>query len=175
MSRYKLGFLAVNVVGGIAVLASYVLWLGNPSNDSGALWGSIVGMGRTLYTVSMLAAAVGYFCFFAYLLADGRRGPDADARWARLTQILTLVLFPSSWWMPLTFEFLDAPSASLWWAMRTALFLVGGASLALLLAIVRDRRPATPVGHRLAVAGAVAFCVQTTLLDAFVWPLFFPR
>ena len=50
----KSSFVLLNVTGGIAVLGSYVLWLSNPSNDAGALWGSIAGAGRTLYTVSML-------------------------------------------------------------------------------------------------------------------------
>lgn len=173
MSVHQRGFLGVNVVGGIAVLASYVLWLGNPSNDAGALWGSIAGAGRTLYTVSMFTAAAGYFLFFPYLLRDS--GDGADERWARFTRVLTVVLFPATWWMPLTYEYLDAPSPALWWAMRCSLFLVGGGSLALLAAIARDRRPASRTAHRLAVIGAVFFCIQTAVLDAFVWPLCFPK
>ena len=174
MSKHQRGFLGLNVVGGIAVLASYVLWLGNPSNDAGALWGSIPDGGRTIYTVSMFAAAAGYFLFFPYLLRDCG-GVEADERWARFTRIIALVLFPSSWWMPPTYEYLDAPSPALWWAMRLTLFTVGGASLTLLAAIVCDRRQASPLAHRLAVIGAVLFCIQTAVLDAFVWPLFFPR
>jgi len=47
MSPEKRAFLLNNVVGGLAVLGSYAIWLANPSNDGGALWGSIAGAGRT--------------------------------------------------------------------------------------------------------------------------------
>jgi hypothetical protein len=36
-------------------------------------------------------------------------------------------------------------------------------------------RPRQPVwAYGLAVIGCMAFCVQTALLDAWVWPAFFP-
>jgi hypothetical protein len=36
-------------------------------------------------------------------------------------------------------------------------------------------RPSPPLlAHRLAVAGSLAFCFQTAILDAVVWPAFFP-
>jgi len=165
----KLAFATINVVGGVAVLGSYVLWLSNPSNDAGALWGSIDGAGRTLYATSMFAAAAGYFLFVPYLLRrDADRTPFA---WINL--LLALVLFPSALWMPLAFEYLDGPSAAGWWAMRGTLGVVGLASLGLVGTLAR-LRPASP-GRALAVVGALAFTFQTLVLDALAWPLCFPR
>jgi hypothetical protein len=76
------------------VLGSYGLWLANPSNDGGALWGSISGVGRALYTVSMLLAAAGYFAFAGYLL---RLDPERPA-FAWINSLLTRreLLVPAS-------------------------------------------------------------------------------
>jgi hypothetical protein len=169
VSPDKIAFLVVNVVGGTAVLASYALWLANPSNDGAALWGSIGGPARALYTGSMLAAAAGYFAFAGYLLANDVEGLP----WSWLLTLFALILFPSALWMPLAFEYLDAPGPMLWWAMRFTLTVVGIGSLLLVLALVRLEPRGT--AHILAVTGAAAFTFQTLVLDALVWPLYFPR
>jgi hypothetical protein len=126
----------VNLIGGPLVLASYVLWLGHPSNDAGALWGSVPPFGQSLYTASMLAATAGYFAFESYLLRldPSRVGPS---RHAEIVLLHALILFPSALWMPLTYEYLDGPSAGIWWMMRATLFVVGAASAALIGTIIR--------------------------------------
>lgn len=164
-------FVAINLVGGAAVLASYVLWLGNPSNDAGALWGSIGGLGRVLYTASMVAAAAGYFAFAPYLLVHGG---DAPSSFHRVNLLLVLVLLPSALWMPLAFEYLDAPDARLWWTMRAGLLLTGLASAALVHTVAALPAARRSRARRLALAGALAFTLQTLVLDALVWPRFFP-
>jgi hypothetical protein len=169
MNPDKLAFIVLNLVGGIAVLASYALWLANPSREGEALWGSITGHGRTLYTVSMLAAAAGYFGFAVYVLGQGGR----SLSWSLVLALFALMLFPSALWMPLAFEYLAAPHPALWWAMRSTLALVGVASLVLLVVLVRVESGGT--AHALAVAGALAFTFQTLVLDALVWPMYFPR
>jgi hypothetical protein len=76
--------------------------------------------------------------------------------------------------MPLTFSLLDTWSPGLWVAIRVVLALVGIGSLGLLAALI-TLTPARPRAlHLLAIAGAIAFCVQTALLDATVWPAYFP-
>jgi hypothetical protein len=76
--------------------------------------------------------------------------------------------------MPLTFAMLEEPSLPLWYAIRLTLAIVGLASVGILAALltVRPREPG--IAHRAAVIGSVAFCIQTALLDALVWPAFFP-
>jgi hypothetical protein len=77
--------------------------------------------------------------------------------------------------MPLTFLVMDRWSATLWLAICAVLALVGLGSLGLFAALLTlsPRQPVRP--YYLAVAGAAAFCVQTALLDACVWPVFFPQ
>jgi hypothetical protein len=116
----------------------------------------------------MVLATAGYFAFAPALL---RAEPDRIGL-DRATFLLGLVLFPSALWMPLAFEFLAHPGPLSWWAMRATLLVVGLASLALAAWIFR-RRDRIPGGN-LAAAGAIAFTVQTLVLDAFVWPARFP-
>ncbi len=170
MHSPKGSFVLINLAGGIAVLGSYLLWLANPSNDGGALWGAISGGGRALYTVSMLLAAVGYFAFASRLV---RLAPE-HAAFVWINTLFTLILFPSALWMPLAFEYLDAPSTALWWGMRATLAVVGLSSLGLVVAL-RQLARAGGAHARLAVAGATAFTFQTLVLDALVWPLYFAR
>jgi hypothetical protein len=166
-------FLLLNAVGGLAVLGSYVLWIGSPAHDGQALWGSLGPGARTLYTVSMFTAAAGYFAFLNDLLRHELRRLSEN-QYAWLQTIFCLILFPSALWMPLTYLYLAAPSAAAWWAMRVTLFVVAGASFALVAFLLGLRDASAPRAHRAAIVGSLAFTFQTGVLDAFVWPLFFP-
>jgi VanZ family protein len=88
--------------------------------------------------------------------------------------LYTVILVPSALWMPLTFAMMQQPSSGLWLAIRLTLAFVGTGSLGLWVALLtlRPRQPAWAYG--LAVIGCMVFCVQTALLDAWVWPAFFP-
>ncbi len=169
MSTEKLAFVLLNVLGGIAVLGSYVLWIGNPARDSGVLWGSISGMARVAYIASMLAAAAGYFAFAPWIL----RLDPAQVDFTPINLCFALILFLSAMWMPLTFEYLAVPDAWRWWAMRGVLLVVGLASLAL-IGLIAQVMPA-PSGKGAAIAGAAAFTLQTLVLDALIWPRYFPQ
>jgi hypothetical protein len=169
--------LALNVVGGVAVLGSYYAGFATHPESADALWGGVPEGLKSFYTVSMLLAAAGYFPFTAFLLfcvdADRARilGRFGFA-WFNL--LYALILIPSALWMPLTFSLIDTWSPGLWVAIRVVLALVGIGSLGLLAALI-TLTPARPRALRLlAIAGAVAFCVQTALLDATVWPAYFP-
>jgi hypothetical protein len=167
-------FLLLNAVGGVAVLGSYVLWLGTPAHDGQALWGTLGSGARTLYTVSMFTASAGYFAFLNDLLRH-ELVRLSESQYAWLQTIFCLILFPSALWMPLTYLYLGAPSAAAWWAMRATLFVVAGASFALVAFLLGLRDTSAPRAHRAAIVGSLAFAFQTGVLDPFVWPLFFPR
>lgn len=169
MSMEKFAFVLINVLGGIAVLGSYLLWLSNPMHDASLLWGSIAGMARMAYVVSMLAAAAGYFAFTPWIL----RLDPTQTSFAAINLCFALILFPSAMWMPLTYEYLAVPDAWRWWAMRGTLMVVGLASLALIWLIARVT-PA-PRGKGAAIAGAVFFTLQTLAFDALIWPRYFPQ
>ncbi len=166
----------INVLGGVAVLGSYV-WGIATHPDPGAVWGGVPESLKPLYTVSMLTAAVGYFFFSGFLLfgVDAERARFAGRqRFGLVNALYLLILVPSALWMPLTFAMLATPSPALWAAIRVVLALVGLGSVGLLI-VVATVRPRTPVvAHVLAVVGLVAFVVQTAVLDALVWPAYFP-
>jgi sortase A len=75
--------------------------------------------------------------------------------------------------MPLTFGMLEEPSKAVWLAIRLVLAIVGLASLGLVFALLRLRPRRPRWAYWLAVAGSVAYTIQTALLDAQVWPLSF--
>ena len=125
----------------------------------------------------MLLAATGYFLFTYYILfqldpADARIAETFD--YNLFCVIYALILFPSALWMPLTFDMLKRPRWVLWWAIRVTLLVVGFASIWLLISLVLVAPVESEPLYWLAVAGSAAFCIQTALLDAIVWPLYFP-
>jgi len=176
MGAKRTSLIALNVVGGIAVLASYVWGIAGHPDARGALWGGVPDSLRPLYTVSMFTAAFGDLVFTAFTLfsrvtPDGtEHGPSS----ARLPLLYTMVLIPSALWLPLTFEMVADPSTALWWTIRVVLFCVGIGALGLLTWLVRVALAQPSALAWAAVAGCVAFCFQTAVLDALIWPVFFP-
>jgi hypothetical protein len=175
--RLRLALAALNVLGGLAVLGSYAHGLARPGAGP-ALWGGVPEGLRPLYTVSMALAALGYFPMTGAVLfgLDAARARVAGRFGYGLFVLLyALILIPSALWLPLTFRMVEAPSPILWAAVRGALALVAAGSLGLLAALAFVRPRPRPALLALALAGAAAFCFQTAVLDALVWPAFFPR
>jgi hypothetical protein len=176
MHPAKRSMLAINLLGGIAVLGSYA-WGIATHPDPGVVWGGVPEGLKPLYTISMLTAAAGYFLFSGFLLfaVDAQHARFAGTRrFGAVNALYLTILVPSALWMPLTFAMLAAPSPALWIAIRVVLALVGLGSVGLLVAVATVR-PRTPVvAHALAVLGLLAFVLQTAVLDALVWPAYFP-
>ncbi|HOT44621.1 MAG TPA: hypothetical protein PLM53_09160 [Spirochaetota bacterium] len=177
MHPHKLYLLLINLVGGAAVLASYVIGIMNHPETRGALWGEVPRAIMPVYTISMFTAAAGYLAFTYFIMF--RLNPDGATiaghfSYGLFPWLYALVLVPSALWMPLTFVMLGNPSRICWIGIRAVLGITGIASLLLLGALITVQ-PAAPVwAHRLAVIGCAAFCVQTALLDALVWTAYFP-
>ena len=169
--------IGLNGVGGSAVLGSYAYGFVAHAETVGEVWGGVPQWLRPLYTVSMLAAAVGYFAFtFFVLFRIEPRAVRISRRigYAGFLWLYALILIPSALWMPLTFALLAAPSPGWWTAIRGVLAAVGIGSLGFVLAI-RNAAPANATtARRLALLGALAFTFQTAVLDALVWPAYFP-
>lgn len=174
----RTSFAWLNVLGGLAVLGSYVVGLATNPESAGAVWGGVPDGLQPLYTVCMFLAAGGYFLFshYVYLRLDA----DAVEVFGRFgfgafNAIYASILVPSALWMPLTFRMITQPDETLWLAIRVVLLTVGIGSL-LLIAAIRSARPdGGESGRRWATVGAVAFSFQTAVLDALVWPAYFPR
>jgi len=165
------------LLGGAAVLVSYAHSLGLTPATQAALWGGVPARLLLVYVPSMALAMAGYFAFTYFLLfpADPDRVRVASRfGYGLFHGLYLMILIPSALWLPLTSAMVQQPSGTLWLLIRLVLALVGLASVGLLLALValRPRQPTR--AYWLAVAGSVAFCLQTAVLDFFVWTSLFP-
>ena len=68
MSRQQILLFVINAIGGISVIASYVLGFKNNPNSGDTLWGGVPVWLRPIYTVSMVLSALGYFLFLYFIL-----------------------------------------------------------------------------------------------------------
>jgi hypothetical protein len=177
MHSQRLALAWINVLGGLAVLGSYAWGFVAQPETVGALWGGVPEALHPVYTANMFLAAGGYFLFtrFVFLrLAPDTTRVGAGLGYGIFPLLYLLVLVPSALWMPLTFALLEAPSAPLWWLVRLDLALVGAGSVGLLAAILTLRAPSGGGDRVAAVVGLVPFILQTAVLDALVWPAYFP-
>lgn len=167
----RLAFLALQALGGTAVLGSYAHGLLTHEEPAAVLWGYTPANVRSVYTVSMLAAAAGYFPF-TYLWL--KHGPSMKLGKSEAFPIITglyaAVLLPSALWMPLTFAVHESKSPVTYAAMRAVLFTVGAASVGLLAALFTAKPRPSKALFTAAVIGTSAFVFQTAVLDALVWP-----
>ena len=171
------GFALLNVVGGLCVLGSYAIGLSLHPESRGAVWGNLPLSLRPLYTVFMLLATAGYFLFSYYVwiaLDSARVRVFGRFGFGAFNAVYGLILLPSAFWMPLTFEFIEQGGGALWVAIRVVLLVVGLASLALIAAIASAEPRGGNGARRWALLGSVLFSIQTALLDALIWPAYFP-
>lgn len=176
MHRQTRSLLGLNFFGGLAVLASYAIGLGSESSVGAALWGGVPESVRGFYTVNMFLAAAGYFLFTPYIafrLQPAQTRIAGRFGYGVFHLAYAMVLFPSAIWLQLTERMIAQPSAWMWAAVRLDLALVGLGSLGLLASLLA-LTSAAPRGRALAIVGLLPFCLQTALLDAVVWPAFFP-
>lgn len=171
----RIAFLALQALGGSAVLGSYAHGLLTHEEPAKVLWGETPENIRSLYTVSMLAAAAGYFPFTYLWLKHGpsMKIGERDA-FPIVTGLYALVLIPSALWMPLTFEAHATKEALPYYAMRGVLYTVGAASAGLLASLLVAKPRPKKALFAAAVAGTAAFVFQTAVLDALVWPKLVP-
>ena len=176
MHPKRWAMLLINVVGGIAVLGSYVQGLRAHPAGGDALWGGVPRGIRPLYTAGMLLAALGYlaFTYFLFFCLDANEARvGRSLGYGVFNWLYVGILLPSTFWMPLTWLMVERPSAGLWLGIRGVLALVGLAALGLVVALLSLHPREPRWAYWLAVAGSVAFCAHTGVLDALIWPPLF--
>jgi hypothetical protein len=67
MRTEQIILLIINILGGIAVIGSYVWGLRGSSGGTSVLWGGVPANIRSVYTVSMILSALGYFAFIYFI------------------------------------------------------------------------------------------------------------
>jgi len=166
------------LLGGALVPVSYVHGLVTHPDARGGLWGGVPEMIQPVYTVSMFLAAAGFFLFTGFILFQV--DPAQECKWRRtgfwvFPLLYALILIPSALWLPLTFAFMESQSGWLWWVVRIDLFLVGLGCLGLFPALLAFRSGRGGLFFVLALVGLTLFCWQTAVLDAIIWPYYFPH
>lgn len=168
--------LIINLVGGIAVIGSYIYGLNTQPDGANILWGGVPSSIRPIYSVSMILAALGYFAFIYFIFF--RLVPSEVLVGGRFSFSLFYIIFlgiliPSALWMPLTNIYVGSPSTGMWIGIRTILALVGFASIALLWALISLQTKVPGVSYWLAVIGSGYFAFHTVILDAIIWAALF--
>ena len=176
MNTTRLILLIINIIGGAAVLGSYILGLKTHSGGAGVLWGGTPLRIRSAYGVSMLLSAIGYLAFAYFIifrLDPANTVISGKPGYSILTILFVLILAASALWMPLTYVYIAHPTAALWIAIRIVLLIVGLSSCTLVWALLNLNNGPDSFTYWLAVTGAVYFAFHTTVLDALSWPLLF--
>lgn len=172
MPTTKIILLVINIIGGITVISSYVLGLSGKANGANALWGGTPAGIRTIYTVSMLLAALGYFAFIYFIMFRLNVADVKPGFW--IFYIIFLgILGASTFWMPLSNLFVANPGAAIWIGIRVVLAIVGLSSCVLAALLISLHAKETGLAYWLAVAGSAYFAFHTMILDAILWPVFF--
>lgn len=164
--------LLINIIGGIAVLSSYVWIIAKSGKGAAAFWGGTPKNVISIYTVSMILSALAYFAFIYFTLFQ------LDLSSVNLPILYTAflgILAISALWMPLTNLYLAHASTSLWVAVRLVLALVGLASILLAGFLISLHGNYNGAAYWVAVIGACYFAFHTAILDGVFWPILFNK
>ena len=176
MTTQHIILLIINIIGGAAVIGSYIFGLNAQSGGANVLWGGVPANIRPVYTVSMILSALGYFAFLYYIffrLDPVQTSIAGISGFTLFYVIFLLILIPSALWMPLTNVYVGNPSTGIWIWIRTVLALVGLASIALVLALITLQGKVPGASYWLAVVGSGYFAFHTAILDAIIWAALF--
>ena len=176
MATQHIILLIINIIGGIAVIGSYIFGIKAQSSGANALWGGVPPNIRPVYGISMVLSALGYFAFLYFILFE--LSPDEVLIGERFDfsvfyLIFILILLPSALWMPLTNVYIGNQSTGIKIGVRAVLALVGLASIALVWAILSLEIKTPSVPYWLAVAGSSYFAFHTAILDGIIWSVLF--
>jgi hypothetical protein len=176
MATQQIILLVINIIGGIAVIGSYILGLSGQSGGANVLWGGVPASIRPIYGVSMIISALGYFAFIYFILFRLVPSEVSIANrfgFSLFYAIFLVILISSALWMPLTNVYVSNSSTGIWIGVRTVLILVGLGSIALLWALLSLQTKTSGVFYWLAIAGSGYFAFHTAILDAIVWAALF--
>lgn len=161
-------FLAINIVGGLLVLASYYWGL---KSDKGvdAFWGGVPDSIKSVYAVSMLVSATAFFIFSAYVFKNIGTGSVPYLISFGIIQIA------SALWMPLVDVMVSNPSTILWIVIRIVLTVVGLAAIAIFILLLKMFPKHSGLFYYSSLIGLIIFIIHTGILDAVIWPYFWKK
>jgi len=176
MATQQIILLVINIIGGAAVIGSYIFGLRGQSGGANVLWGGVAENIRPVYTVSMVISALSYFAFLYYVFFRLEPPQVRIAGVSGFTMfyiVFLFILIVSAFWMPLTNMYVSNPGTGIWIWIRIVLAVVGLASIALFVALLTLQGKVPGTAYWLAVAGSGYFAFHTAVLDAIVWAALF--
>ena len=171
------GFILINLLGGLAVLGSYIHGFQAHPETVGQTWGGVPEGLRPVYTVNMFLAAIGYFFFTPYLfvrITSGQSRIAGKYGMGLMNLFYGGVMLFSALWMPMTFRMIENPNSLLWIGICAVLGLVGISSLGILVSVIKLKPRTDGFLFYASMVGCVFFCIQTVLLDAIIWTWLYP-
>jgi len=176
MAIQQIVVLIINIIGGIAVIGSYIYGFNAQSGGANVLWGGVPSSVRMVISISLIIATFAYLAFLYFILFQLTPSEVKIAgrfNYSLFYAIFIGILLPSAFWMPLTNLYATNMSTGVWIAIRAVLILVGLSAIALAWALLslQTREPA--VAYWAAVAGSVYFAFHAGVLDAIIWAAFF--
>jgi len=159
-------FIVSNLVGGGEVLESYYWGLASFPEYREALSGGVHGSLRTILTISMIFAALGYLLFcYVTLFGDGLvHFNNANRLGIHTVEIMAVIFLASAaLWMPSAIYYLKTQD-SIWWIVSiTVLSITPLALLTLIYIAVSTSGDSIGPGTKyLAVAGLTSILVFVT-------------
>ena len=176
MATQHIILLIINIIGGAAVIGSYIFGLSAQSGGANVLWGGVPANIRPVYTVSMILSALGYFAFLYYIffrLDPAQTSIAGVSGFTLFYVIFLLILIPSAFWMPLANVYVGNSSTGMLVLVRIVLVIVGLASIALLWALLILHGKVPGVSYWLAVVDGGYFAFHNSILDGIVWAALF--
>lgn len=170
--------LVIIVLGGVAVIGSYVVGIRGKEGAAATLWGGVPAKIRPLYGVSMILSAAGFLAVLYYVffrLTPGEVVIGDRFGFEIFFPIFVLILAPSALWLPSSKRYVERPSTIMWIAVRVVLLIVGLASIAMALAFFALEVDGRDAAYWAATVGSCYFAFHTFVLDAVIWAALFRR
>ena len=175
MPKSKTFLFIVNLVGGIAVLGSYVYGLASHPGQGAMLWGAVPESVRGPYTAMMFPAALGYLTMFSFLMTAETEYLE-EHLWGglgRFNLMVALFLLSAASWMPACWYGIDKGLAWMVWPIQGVLAVTGLTAVFFVWQLLQLPQTPRPRFRMAAVIGAGFLSIQCTLIDGLIWPRFF--
>ena len=170
-------FVLVNILGGISVLSSYAICIALYPESRAALWGGVEGSWKTIFTVSMLPASIGYIAFCFSVISKYADVFSDFLGTYTLGIICAFFLISATFWMPATIAYIKTQQP-LWWFVTvsslwiTALSLV---SLTVVVFYIYIAKDASLFHKYLVLTGLTYITLHCLVLDGIIWVSKFPK
>ena len=166
-------FLGANILGGILVIGGYVLGLTFYPEYNEALWGGVDGPLRSIFSISMLPAAIGYLTFcYVTMFKNGAKAMNRNSVIGQqpVSVLSAIFLASAAVWMPTLIAYIHT-NESYWWVISVSSLWVTALSLLTLtiIAATTSTFEISQASKNAAVIGLAYITFHCLVIDAIVW------